>query len=167
MVNGAKVAAMRVLLYGLLCVMPFASAPGQTPLEFQPLTSPSTLAPEVRTAIEHKAGSYQFEGYRLFAKDSALLVFVDSSLTSVGLQSHTWMFGPPVTAAEADSCPPEKVLARKLARAFWRSQGRPAALQSMIVSVRGTAGADRWTSISMYFYDVQLARPWAGDPGSQ
>ena len=155
---------MRVLLCGFLCAIPFAPSLGQTPIEFQPLRAPSTLAPQVRAAIELKAGSYQFEGYRLFAKDSALLVFVDSSLTATGLRAHTWIFGPPVAAAEADSCPPEKVLARKLARTFWRRQGRPAELQYMIVAVRGTTGPDRWTATSMYFQNFQLAQAWAGDP---
>jgi hypothetical protein len=158
---------MRAFLLGFLCAMPCAPAFAQTPPAFRSLRSPSTLAPEVRAAVEQKAASYPFEGYRLFAKDSILLVFVDSSLTAIGLSSHTWMFGPPVTAAEADSCPPEKVLARKIARTFWRSQGRPANLQYMIVAVRGTTGPDRWTATAMYFQKSQLAQAWAGDPGAR
>ncbi|MEP7001298.1 MAG: hypothetical protein ABI969_12515 [bacterium] len=158
---------MRALLCGFLCATPLVSALGQTPITFQPLRSPSTLTAHVRAAIEQKAGSYQFEGYRVFAKDSALLVFVDSSLTAAALDSNTWMFGPLVSVAEADSCPPEKVLARKIARIFWRSRGRPAKLQYMIVAVRGTTGRDRWTAKSMYFQNFQLSRAWAGDPGSR
>lgn len=114
---------MRASLVWIPYAMPFALATGQTPIAFQPLSAPSALAPQVRAAIEQKAASYQFEGVTLFAKDSALLVFVDSSLTAARLSAHTWMFGPPVTEAEADSCPPEKVLARKIARTFWRSLG--------------------------------------------
>ena len=145
--------------------MPLALATAQTPLAFQPLSAPSALAPQVRAAIEGRATPYRLEGFRLFAKDSVLLVFVDSSLTAAGLSSHTWMFGPPVTEAEADSCPPEKVLARKIARTFWRSLGRPAGLQYMIVAVRGTKGPDRWTVTDLYFYKSQLEQAWAGDPG--
>jgi hypothetical protein len=121
----------------------------------------------VRAAIEQKAEAYRFEGFRFFAKDSALLVFVDSTLTATRLRAHTWMFGPVVTAAEADSCPPEKVLARKIARAFWRSWGRPADIQYIIVAVRGTKGRDRWTSTSMYFHKPQLVQAWAGDPSAR
>jgi hypothetical protein len=156
---------MRVSLSLITCAIPVAIATGQTPIAFQPLSAPSSLAPEVRAAIEQKAGPYQFEGLRLFAKDSALLVFVDSGLTFTGLSSHTWMFGPSVSVAEADSCPPEKVLARKIARIFWRSWGRPAEVQYMIVAVRGTKGPDRWTATTMYFQKFQLEQAWAGDPG--
>jgi hypothetical protein len=145
--------------------MPFALALAQTPIAFQPLRAPASLAAQVRAAIEQRAGSYQFEGYRTFAKDSALLVFVDSTLTATALSSRTWMFGPPVTTAEADGCPAEKVLARKIARTFWRSWGRPAKVQYVIVAVRGTAGPDRWTATFMYFQKSQLAQAWAGDPG--
>ena len=158
---------MRASLGWLLCAIPFAVAIGQTPLEFQRLSAPSSLTPQVRADIEQKAGTYHFEGFRLFAKDSALLVFVDSSLTATGLSSHTWMFGPSVTAAEADSCPPEKVLARKIAGTFWRSWGRPANLKYIIIAVRGTKGPDRWTATNMYFPKAQLERAWAGDPGSR
>src|SRR5439155_16778546 len=96
--------------------------------------------------------------------DSALLVFDDSTLTADNLHAERWMFGPPVTAAEADSCPPEKVLGRKIARVFWRASGRPKQMQKVIVAVKGTTGIDRWTAESMYFYRSQLANVWAGDP---
>lgn len=74
-----------------------------------------------------------------------------------------WMFGPAVTAAEADSCPPEKVLGRKIARVLFRFLDRPAAMQQIVVAVHGTNGKDRWTVEDMYYYREQLEGRWAGD----
>ena len=85
-------------------------------------------------------------------------------MTGAALQAHTWMFGPAVTAAEADSCPPEKVLGRKIARVLFRALNRPAAIQQIVVAVHGAIGKDRWTGESMYYYREQLEGRWAGDP---
>ena len=76
------------------------------------------------------------------------------------------MFGPPVTDAEADGCPPEKVLGRKIARVLWRGLGRPSELKYIMVTVRGTTGVDRWTTNTMYFHRSQLEDVWAGDLGT-
>ena len=109
-----------------------ASAPSalsaQVPLPFGELEPPAALGTTLRDAVSRRAGGYPFAGFRLFGRDSALLVFDDSTLTGDALRAGHWMFGPPVTAAEADSCPPEKVLGRKIARAFWANWGRPVKL---------------------------------------
>ena len=144
-----------------------ASALCQAPTAVQSLSEPAQLPPALRDSIIAKARPYPFLGYRLFGSDSALLVFEDSTLTTAATRASAWMFGPPVTAAEADSCPPEKVLGRRIARVFWRGLGRPAELQTLVVAVRGTKGIDRWTVITMYYYKPQLVGQWAGDPSSR
>ena len=140
-----------------------ASAAAQTPLAFGPLEPPAALSATLRTTVVEKASQYPFAGFRLFGRDSVLLVFDDSTLTGRALETGTWMFGPPVTTAEADSCPPEKVLGRRIARLFWDRSGRPADMQLIMVAVRGTKGIDRWTVSTMYYPRHQLDGPWAGD----
>lgn len=136
----------------------------QVPVEFGALDPPAALSPTVQRAVAAKADNYPFVGFRMLGRDTVLLVFDDSTLTVAGLRAHTWMFGPPVTTAEADSCPPEKVLGRKIARAFWNAAGRPAETQVIMIAVRGTRGIDRWTAETMYYWRNQLDKPWAGDP---
>jgi hypothetical protein len=135
----------------------------QAPFASGSLQLPTALGVGVRNAVVKTAVGYPFVGVQLFGRDSALLVFDDSTLTGTALGAHTWMFGPPVTAAETDGCPPEKVLGRKIARAFWTSSGRPVETQYVIVAVRGTQGRDRWTYEKMYYQHSQLDGPWAGD----
>jgi hypothetical protein len=65
--------------------------------------------------------------------------------------------------AEADSCPPEKVLGRKLARLYWRTDGRSKEVKLVMVAAHGTRGIDRWTVITMYYPYGQLTAPWIGD----
>jgi len=79
------------------------------------------------------------------------------------MQANRWMFGPPTTAAEADSCPPEKVLGRKLARLLWRGLNKPRELHYIIVAVHGTKDRDRFTVYTMYYQRGQLEAPWVGD----
>jgi len=158
-----RLLAAAALLAGLT---PHAAS-AQAPLAVEQLQPPTALAPLLRNAAVEKARTYPFVGFRLFARDSVLLVFEDSTLTAAALDSNTWMFGPPVTVAEADSCPPEKVLGRKIARVFWSNWGRPAETQLVMVAVRGTRGMDRWTVNTMYYQHSQLDGPWAGDPQSR
>ena len=82
------------------------------------------------------------------------------------------MFGPPATKAEADGCPPEKVLGRRLARLVWTQLGKPAELQVVIVRVHGPwvgdplDTADQVTE-NLYYPRFQLTGPWVGDrPGA-
>ena len=131
------------------------------------LSGQQSIEPALRAQLQSKAGHYPLRNVTTFSQDSVLLVFDDSTLTAASLKAGTWMFGPPVTAAEADSCRPEKVLGRKIARVFWRGVGKPSSLQQIVVRVRGTVGIDRWTSTDLYYYRAQLEGPWAGDPGSR
>lgn len=124
---------------------------------------PQFTAAGLTPRIQLAAGHYPLVAINLAAPDSAELVFVDSTLTATGLHAGTWMFGPPVTEAEADSCPPEKVLGRRLARILWREGGKAAGLRMVAVQVRGV-DHERYTSIRMFYYPVQLEGPWAGDP---
>ena len=136
----------------------------QVPLAFSDAVKPvSSMDSQLRAALQAKAGSYPLVGYAFFGRDSVLLVFEDSAMTGAALNAHTWMFGPAVTAAEADSCPPEKVLGRKIARVLFRFLDRPAAMQQIVVAVHGTNGKDRWTVEDMYYYREQLEGRWAGD----
>jgi hypothetical protein len=153
----------------LLAVVALATtADAQAPLAFQPgIEPPSRLAPELRRAIEERAAGYPFEGFRTFGTDSVLLVFSDSAVTGDAFKRDSWMFGPPVTAAEADSCPPQKVLGRRLARIYWRGVGKPAAMKNIMVAVHGTVGIDRWTVTTLYYTYDQLAGAWIGDAGRQ
>src|SRR5215213_5817891 len=133
----------------------------QTPLAFGPLQPPAALDSALRGAILEKAAAYPFVGFRFFARDSVLLVFDDSTLTDDALTARRWMFGPAVTVAEADGCPPEKVLGRRIARSLWVRWGRPSEIQYVLVAVRGTSGRDRWTAETMYYPRSQLQGPWA------
>ena len=114
---------IQISLLAIGLAVPTVSA--QVPIEFGALEPPAALSPALQRAVAAKAANYPFAGFRMLGRDSVLLVFEDSTLTVAGLRAHTWMFGPPVTTAEADSCPPEKVLGRKIARAFWNAAGRP------------------------------------------
>ncbi len=143
-----------------------SQAAGQVPIPGSDADAPSVLPAAVRTAVANTARTYPLTGVRMFGRDSVLLVFDDSTLTAAPLNAGTWMFGPPVTAAEADSCPPPKVLGRRIARALYRGLGRPSDLEKVIVLVRGTAGIDRWTAMGMYYYRSELTGRWAGDSES-
>jgi hypothetical protein len=155
----ARATVAAVLLAGLGA----SALPAQVPPAFGPLQPPSALGVAQRDAVVEMAGGYRLIGFQLFGRDSALLVFDDSTLTDAALRANTWMFGPPVTTAEADGCPPEKVLGRRIARVFWAGWGRPAETQHVMVAVRGTIGRDRWTAVTMYYLPSQLDGPWAGD----
>ena len=117
----------------------------------------------LRAALQARAGHYPLVEITLFPHDSALLVFEDSSYTGKAVAARTWMFGPPVTEAEADSCPPEKVLGRQIARLLWRRGGKEADLKTVVVRVRGVSGLDRYSHTDMYYYPSQLEGRWAGD----
>jgi hypothetical protein len=73
------------------------------------------------------------------------------------------MFGPPVTAEEAGGCPPQKVLGRRIAREYWRRQGKAIAIETVIVRVHGSAGLDRLSYEDMYYGHADLDGPWVGD----
>ena len=92
---------MPIVVLALCAAAPALTA--QVPIAFGPLEPPAALPPEVRAAVVAHAIGYPFMGFRGFGRDSVLLVFDDSTLTSAALEAQTWMFGPPVTAAEADS----------------------------------------------------------------
>lgn len=125
----------------------------------QPIPAP------IQVKLQAKAGpQYPLRVALLIGRDSARLVFDDSTLTGQSMNGGGWMFGPPVTVAEADSCPPEKVLGRRLARILWRELGRPMSLERVTVRVQGTVGKDRWSYVDMYYYKSELERPWVGDP---
>jgi hypothetical protein len=152
----------------LLFLAPSITVVGaQVPLPFQSgVRAPSELSSELADSIRRTAGGYTFRGFHMFSRDSVLLVFEDSSLTAAALKAETWMFGPPATVAEADGCPPEKVLGRKIARVFWRGRGKPADLKSIMIAVTGTKGIDRWTAMTMFYYPRQLDGPWVGEPNT-
>ncbi|HEY5218949.1 MAG TPA: hypothetical protein VIJ16_04020 [Gemmatimonadaceae bacterium] len=121
------------------------------------------MALMLRRGIQTTADHYPLVGYTFFGSDSATLVFEDSSMTTAALSARTWMFGPSVTKAEADGCPPEKVLGRKIARVLFRELGRPTSLKQVSVVVRGAVGLARWSYEHMYYYPDQLSGRWAGD----
>ena len=152
-------------LFGIVIASCATSAFTQKPIVFTDIVRPiASMMPALRGAVQAKAKGYPFVGFAFFGGDSALLVFEDSTLTTPALRAKTWMWGPPVTAAEADSCPPEKVLGRQIARSLFRALGQPAGLQQIVVAVRGTLGLDRWSVESMYYFPAQLTGRWAGDP---
>jgi len=140
-----------------------AAALGQVPMPGHDADPPSVLTATVLAAIKSAASGYPLVGVKLYARDSALLVFDDSTLTFAKLRAHSWTFGPAPTAAEAEGCPPEKVLGRKIARAFFSALGRPTELDHVIVLVRGTRDLERWTASGMYYFRPQLSGAWAGD----
>jgi len=155
-----RVVAVACVAFAICCSKP----PAEVPLPFTQLQEPATLGVAVHSAVDTVSGGYHLAGYRAFSGDSILLVYDDPALTSVALRANTWTFGPPVTAAEADGCPPPKVLGRKIARELWRALGRPKALQQVMIAVRGTEGIDRYTAETMFYYPQQLEGPWVGDP---
>lgn len=158
------VAAVAALL---LLAHPMVAARAQVPAPFQSgLSDPSGLPSSVADSIRNTAAGYRFRGFRTFAQDSVILVFEDSTLTAAALKAGTWMFGPTATVAEADGCPPEKVLGRRIARMLWRGLDRPASVKYIVVAVTGTKGIDRWTAMSMFYYQRQLDGPWVGEPST-
>ena len=118
---------------------------------------------ELRAALQSRAGGYPLLDVTLYGRDSALLVLEDSTYTSAAVDAGTWMFGPPVTAAEAGSCPAEKVLGQRLARILWWGLGADSTLQQVVVRVKGTKGIDQFSQTSMFYYVPQLRDPWVGD----
>ena len=124
---------------------------------------PRTDTPALREALQQRAGPYPLDSVVFFGNDSALVVLADSSYTGEKVRAGTWMFGPPVTPEEAGKCPPEKVLGQRIARVLWWHHGADTTLQTVIVRVHGTEGADRFSSTSMYYYLQQLREPWVGD----
>ena len=146
---------------------PVVAASAQPSFVRPELSPPAVMGQRTLDSIRAIARTYPFVGFKLFGSDSALLVFEDSMLTAVALDAGKWMFGPPPQAAELDGCPAQKVLGRKIARAFWRSSGRPASLQNVMVQVRGTTGIDKWTSTTMYYHRPDLVGQWAGDARSR
>ena len=146
----------------LICLSLIAAAltlSGATPVRAQG----ENVSAALRAALQARAGHYPLVEITLFPHDSALLVFEDSSYTGKAVAARTWMFGPPVTEAEADSCPPEKVLGRQIARLLWRRGGKEADLKTVVVRVRGVSGLDRYSHTDMYYYPSQLEGRWAGD----
>lgn len=77
------------------------------------------------------------------------------------------MFGPPVTAAEAAGCPPEKVLGRRIARAFWRTTGRATGIDTVTVIVQSVyvtaIGPSSLMRVGMIYTRSELEGAWAGD----
>lgn len=136
----------------------------QPPLAMGPLEEPASLSATMRAAVTAQAAGYRLVGLRHFSRDSVLFVYEDSSLTAAALKARSWMFGPPVTKEEADGCPPEKVLGRRIARELWRQLGKPKSLQYVMIAVRGTVGIDRFTVSYLYYYPEQLEGPWVGEP---
>lgn len=153
----------------LLLTMALTHAAGSTaaaqPLAFSKVIQPaSTMDAKLRAAVQKQAGVYPLEGFAFFDRDSVMLVFIDSSYTGAAVKAGKWMFGPPATAAELDGCPGDKVLGRKIARALFRAMGRPAALQQVVVTVRGAVGIDRWSASDLHYDRERLTAKWEGDP---
>jgi hypothetical protein len=121
--------------------------------------APHSLTPRLQAV----AGSYPVHDVEFFGRDSVRIDVEDSSRTVSAVRAHAWMFGPPVTAAEAAGCPPQKVLGRRIARELWRSQVHTIALELVIVRVHGTSGLDRLSYEDMYYRPADLDAPWAGD----
>ena len=146
----------------LICLSLIAAAltlSGATPVRAQG----NNVSAALRAALQARAGHYPLVEIILFPHDSALLVFEDSSYTGKAAAAGTWMFGPPVTEAEADRCPPEKVLGRQIARVLWRLGGKEADLKTVVIRVRGVSGLDRFSHTDMYYGPSQLEGRWAGD----
>ncbi len=130
-----------------------------------PLTSP------LRATVQRTAGAYPLTSAIAFGRDSIVLAFADSSLTDRARRTGTWMFGPPTTKAEADGCPPEKVLGRRIARELWRTLGKPSTLKLVIVRIDGpwiedSTGSQTKESSALYYPRFQLTGPWVGDSGN-
>lgn len=126
--------------------------------------TPPLESHEMRATLQARAAQYPLLAVHEFGVDSVVLVFEDSTLAAAAVQAGTWMFGPPTSAAEAGTCPPEKVLGRRLARAYWRGAGRPTDLQQVTVRVQSRDRVPGYTEISMYYYAPELSEAWVGDP---
>jgi hypothetical protein len=127
----------------------------------------TSVSAAVRAALQAKAGPrYPLGNVTIVAGDSAVIEFADSTYTGEARAARKWMFGPPVPIAEQDSCPPEKILGRKIARVLWQNGGKAAKVQKVVVVVHGTIGKDRWSRTDFYYEPSQLDGPWAGDPAS-
>src|SRR5690242_18346972 len=88
---------------GVVCALiAVASAKAQLPLPFSDARPASEMDSSLRASLQAKAGRYPLVGFRFYGADSALLVFEDSALIATTVRAHKWMFGPPVTTAEAD-----------------------------------------------------------------
>jgi hypothetical protein len=140
----------------LLCVIPCVLAacdPGRA--------RPGVAA--LGVALQARAGAYPIVDVQLFGSDSANVVVEDSALTMNSIATQTWMFGPPVSAAEAGECPPEKVLGQRIARELWwrlDEASRPAQVSIQVKSARRDG---QMTEVVMYYYLSQLQNAWVGD----
>jgi len=126
----------------------------------------SSGASALRGRLQRVAGVYPVENVELWGRDSARVVMEDSSRTAKAVLEGRWMFGPPVTSEEAGGCPPYKVLGRRIAREFWRQQGKRVGVQQVIVRVHGRIGVDRLSYADMYYGREELDEPWVGDQPS-
>ena len=124
--------------------------------------SEGRVTPELKAALQTRAGAYPLKEVVLYGRDSAEVFFEDSLLTRDALEAETWMFGPPVTAEEAGACPPEKVLGQRIARELWWRLGADTTLQQIVVRVKATK-MDQLAEIGMYYYLEQVRDPWVGD----
>ena len=122
-----------------------------------------SVSPDVRAAVQARAGAYPLREIIIYDRDSAYLFLEDSSLTRAALDSETWMFGPPVTSEEAGSCPAHKVLGQRLARELWWRLGADTALKQVVVRVKGTRRDDQLAEVGLYYYLEQFRDPWVGD----
>lgn len=117
----------------------------------------------LRAHLQSVAGRYPIQDIEFFDRDSARIIVEDPSRTAKAVMEGRWMFGPPVTTEEADGCPPQKVLGRRIARELWRRQGKVSGLEQIIVRVRGTSGIDRLSYADLYYGRPELDGPWIGD----
>lgn len=151
--------ATRVLSPVLLAFATVAAAAALLPAAAR---AQAAVPPALPAELQAVAGPYPVVGVTIVPGAAARVVVEDSSIAAVTVDGPRWMLGPPVTAAEADGCPPEKVLGRRIARALWRGAARQAGADAVVVEVRGT-GAARFQAVHMYYYRPQLERSWAGD----
>jgi hypothetical protein len=128
-----------------------------------------TLLPlSVRESARRTARTYPLDSAYAFGADSIVLVFRDSALTPESERTGAWVFGPAATKTEADGCPPEKVLGRRITRAAWTELRRPKRLQMVIIRIRGPRVGDPLESmdeqsVDFYYPKHQLTGPWIGD----
>jgi len=124
---------------------------------------PKSVSAEIQRALQVRAGSYPLLEVQRFGRDSAYIVLEDSALTSDALAGDTWMFGPQVSAAEAGSCPPEKVLGQRIARELWWRLDSAARPSQVVVFVKSAHRDQRIAEIGMFYYLEQLQERWIGD----